>query len=198
MQRGLAYVDGMFHEPVDTRRRRLVGRLLALVAVLPQLVLFGCGETDDKPDSPQQRNQLVFTTPDGATIAVTPRAVECAPSEYDPHEQVVQIHDFTKDYNLVVEVLPEDVVNGKTFDLPIDAGDMQDGPANALLFFGDKSSFESNFEVSSSEEESTGTLEVLRASCDPAALEMTVSATLDSEFFDGEDLEVEGRVMLPD
>ena len=68
---------------------------------------------------------------------------------------------------------------------------MQSGPANAFVFFGNK-----DFEVSTDQEESTGTLEVSAASCDPLRLALSIDATLDSEHFDGESLSVSGQLDL--
>lgn len=50
---------------------------------------------------------------------------------------------------------------------------------------------------STSEEESTGTREVTRASCDPVEVELTIDASLGSEYPDGSLLKVEGRLPLP-
>ncbi len=105
--------------------------------------------------------------------------------------QVVRIRSFAKDHNLVVEVVPSDVEGGKVFDLPISSGDGETGPANVIFFYGS-----SEFEVSTDLEESTGRLEVLRASCDPVALELDIDAALASEYGDGPGLEVKGHVDL--
>ncbi|HWJ08842.1 MAG TPA: hypothetical protein VNS46_05665 [Nocardioides sp.] len=51
--------------------------------------------------------------------------------------------------------------------------------------------------VSSTEEGSAGTIEVIDASCDPATVELTIDATLGSETYDGDDLEVVGNLNSP-
>lgn len=169
--------------PLATSSRRMS-------VVLPVLVLFACGGTSPQRAS-EEPSELVVTKPNGTTLRLTPSAAECGASDYAPDVQVVRVHDFSDDHNLVVEVVPSDVTGGKTFDLPVNAGDMQTGPANAFVFFGSK-----DFEVSTVQEGSAGSLDVSRASCDPVALELSIDATLDSEYFDGDSLKVKGHIDL--
>ena len=162
--------------------------LVGIVIALPALGLVACGESPAA--DPERPSELVFTKPDGTTFTLRPEALACRPSEYDDDVQVVGIEDYERPDYLVVEVVPADVAGGATFDLPLTAGDMQDGPANAFVFYGSK-----DFEVSTSQEESSGTLEVASASCDPVSLELTIDATLASEF-GGESLDVRGHLDL--
>ncbi len=181
------------------RRRATAG---PLVEALPRvtvavslLLLVACGETVPRPAS-QEPNELVLTEPDGTTLTLRPDGARCGPSEYDPEVQVVGVHDSTRRHNLVIEVVPSDVTGGKDYDLPVSAGDMESGPHGAFIFFGGKDFGGKGFEVSTVQEESTGSLEVVRASCDPVALELTIDATLASEYSDGGSLDVRGHLDL--
>ncbi|MFC5727287.1 MULTISPECIES: hypothetical protein [Nocardioides] len=171
----------------------VVARLLLAPSVL---LLFGCGATSESPardPAAQLPDGLVATESDGRRVTLEPIEAECVPSEYDPKVQIVRVTAVVDGSHLLIEIVPSDVEGGRTFELPIDAGDEESGPANALVFVG----MMPDLEASSVEEESTGTLEVVRASCDPVEVELTIDATLASEYSDGQGLKVEGRLEFP-
>ncbi|WP_370247659.1 hypothetical protein [Nocardioides sp.] len=171
-----------------TNPRRTRARRAALV--LPLLALASCsdGDADAEPSEP---TAVELTEPDGRTTTLTPTSVECGPSSYDPDTEVVLVRLVAEQTALTVEVVPADVADGGSFDLPLDAGSGTDGPANASVFVGSE-----RFQASSTEEESTGTLEVTRATCDPVALDLSIEATLGPERSDGYGVRVEGRISL--
>ncbi|WP_148045059.1 hypothetical protein [Nocardioides marmorisolisilvae] len=177
-------------------------RLLAAATVA--VAISGCGNsvsgTRGDSNSGPVRSSLKVTVPGGKTFDVTPTEVTCGPGEYEHGVDVVRVRYSTKDYRLQIEVIPGDVVGGKTFKLPINSGDSESGPKNALIFFGARKSDPSTgegVEASTDEEESTGTLRVRRATCNPVALDLEVDANLGSELFDGSGAELRGRVVLP-
>lgn len=172
-------------------RSLVVARLLLAPVIL---LLFGCGEATSESTTGDPAAQLpdglVATKPDGRRVTLEPVKAECAPSEYDPRVQVVRVTAVVDGSHLLIEIVPSDVDGGRSFELPVDAGDGESGPADALVFVG----MMPDLEASSAEEESTGTLEVVRASCDPVEVELTIDATLASEYSDGRGLKVEGRL----
>lgn len=176
------------------RRRDHVARLLLIPLVL---VLAACGEDDRGGDGGTSdeaaANSLVVTKPDGTTVELSDVVAECGPSDYDPDTQVVKARAEKDGAVLLVEVVPADVEGGRSFDLPLSAGADTTGPENALVYVG----AEPDFESSTAEEEATGTLEVIRASCDPVELEFTMDASLGSEYSDVEGLDVDGHLTSP-
>lgn len=159
----------------------------SVLILLPLLPLLACGD-ETEPADPQQPNELIFTRADGTMFEVVPSAATCAPSEYDAAVKTIQIRDFTESDYLFVEVVPHD--DGKTYELPVDAGDQETGPENAFLFYGERDAIE----VSTSQDEGTGTLDVHHATCDPVALELDIDAHLDSELNGGVELDVKGHI----
>ena len=75
----------------------------------------------------------------------------------------------------------------------METGDQVTGPKNLYLFV----SGPPNLETSTTQEESSGSLKVVRASCDPVAVELTVDASFASEYYDGDPVDVEGRIVFP-
>ena len=168
------------------------------VASLVLVIVSGCGDSggDEPPRSGghSSRTSLVVTKPDGSTVQVVPSKVTCGPGEYEHGVQVVQVRAFTKAYYFQVEVVPADVAGGKTLKLPINSGDGESGPKNALVFF----STDPGIEASTDEEEGTGNVRVDRASCDPVALDLTIDATLGSELSDVDGVKIKGHLALGD
>jgi hypothetical protein len=168
----------------------------AIAIVAPLLLAAGCGD-DDADDARDERSdeptRLVVTRADGSEVVFEDVTAECVRSEDDPGAVVVRIEGMADDTHLISEVVPDDVGSGQSFQLPIDFGDQEQGVRNLYLFVGAAP----NLETSTNQEESSGSLEVLRASCDPVEVELTIEATLGSEYFDGEPVDVEGRLAFP-
>ena len=171
--------------------------MAGLVATM-LLVVTACAASDEPSVSKSSRassekSQLNFTKPDGSTFSLVATEVTCEPTESDQDtadRRVVSVHVASRRHSFLIEAVPGDVGHGKRFTLPIGEG-IYDHPRNVILFYGDK-----EFEASTSQEEGAGTLDIRRASCDPAAIELDVDATLGSEYFDGKKLEVEGHLEL--
>lgn len=171
------------------------GRLAALAVTAPLLLLVvACGDEPsnaDDPDRPAAAAEgLVATLPDGSRVDLDPTQVECVPSEEDPDVEIVRVFADLEGARLIIEAVPTD--GAASFELPLEAGDFESGPKNIRVFVGSLP----DVETSSTEEESSGTLELLRASCDPAALELKIDATLGSEFDDGGTVQLQGHLTV--
>lgn len=171
---------------------------LRTALALPLLLLAGgCGDDTEKNSPEAQSNEptrLVVTKSDGGELVFEDVTATCGPSENDPDTEVVRLQSGKPgDAYLDAEIAPGDVEGGRTYELPVSAGDQENGFENLYVFVGAAPDVES----SSTEEESSGTLEVLRASCDPLEVELTVDGTLGSEYFDGEPVDVKGRLVFP-
>lgn len=168
-----------------------VARILLIPLIL---VLAACGDgesgADEKAPIKDTPIGLVVTKPDGSKVEISDLAAECGPSDYDSDVQVVKARAEKDGTIVLVEVVPADVEGGRSFELPVSAGADTTGPENALVYVG----AEPNFESSTAEEEATGTLQVIRASCDPVVVEFTVDADLGSELSDVEGLNVAGHL----
>lgn len=134
-----------------------------------------------------------MTKADGSEVVFDEVTATCGPSENDPDKVVVRIEGISDDTHLSSEIVEADVEGDSTLALPIDFGDQEQGVRNLYLFIGAAP----DLETSTTQEESTGIVEVLRASCDPVEVELTIDATLASEYFDGEAVDVEGRLVFP-
>lgn len=160
------------------------------------LLAAACGDdasddaADERSDEP---TRLVVTKADGSEVVFDEVTATCGPSEEHPDSVVLRLEGMADDAHLFSEIVPEDVAGGRTFDLPIDSGDEEQGNKHLHVFVGAAP----DLETSTTQEESSGTLEVVRASCDPVEVELTMDATLGSEYHDGEELDVEGRVVFP-
>ncbi|QSR25215.1 hypothetical protein CFH99_06215 [Nocardioides aromaticivorans] len=161
------------------------------------VLLLAAGCRDDDADARDERSdeptRLVVTTADGTERTLTDVTATCIPSDYDPKVQVVRVSGELDGGGVFAEVLPADVEGGRSYDMPVPAGSDETGPENAIVVVG----IEPDLTNTSEQEESTGTLEVLRASCDPVEVELTIDGTLDSEYYDGEPVDVEGRLVFP-
>lgn len=175
-------------------RRCLVRRSALMIAAPTLLFAAACG---DDPAEPQGSDAgaglaegLVAILPDGTQVKLNPTEVVCLPSEEDPTVEVLRVFADLDGARIIVQAVP--VEGAKSFDLPLSAGDFESGPKNVELFIG----AQPDVETSSTEEESSGTLELVRASCDPAELELKVDATLGSETYDGGEVQVEGHLVV--
>ncbi|HVK28851.1 MAG TPA: hypothetical protein VM575_10945 [Nocardioides sp.] len=168
-------------------------RAISIVALL--VLAAGCGDddADERDELSDQPTRLVVTRADGTEVVFDEVTAKCGPSENDSGEVVVRIEGITDGVHLSSEIVAADVEGDRTFALPIDFGDQEQGVRNLYLFVG----AEPDLETSTTQEESTGTLEVVRAACDPVEVELTIDATLGSEYFDGEPVDVEGRLVFP-
>ncbi|KRB78848.1 hypothetical protein ASE01_23715 [Nocardioides sp. Root190] len=163
------------------------------VTVAALVVLTSCGDEDSGqggPDSPARKaDGLVATLPDNSRVTLNPTAVQCVPSEEDPDVEVLEIFADLPGARLHIQAVPTD--EARSFDLPIDAGDYESGAENISVFIGAPP----DVEASSAEEESSGTLELLRASCAPETLEFKIDATLGSETADDGAVRVQGHLV---
>lgn len=164
--------------------------------LLPLLVLAaGCGEDADAPEDERSAGptRLVVTRADGSEVILDEVTATCGPSDAHPGTEVVHLRGTADGTRLEGEIVPGDVEGGRSFELPMETGDQETGPKNLYLFVGGPP----DLETSTSQEESSGSLKVERASCDPVAVELTVDATLASEYHDGVPVDVEGRIVFP-
>lgn len=182
--------------PAPRSSRRPHKTQLTILAISAPLIILVASCGDDAPDSdgrdrPASKAQgLIATLPDGSRVDLDPTEVECVASEEDPAVEVLRIFADLEGARLIIQAVPTD--EAKSFDLPLDAGDFESGRKNVEVFIGSPP----DIETSSTEEESSGTLELVRASCDPVALEMKIDATLGSEFSDGGTVQVQGHLAV--
>lgn len=180
--------------PQASRRTRAVRRSALAITATLLLSAPACGDESSEPESgdggASEAEGLVATLPDGTRVDLDPPEAECVPSEEDPAVEVVRVFADLDGARVIIEAVP---TNGtKSFDLPLSAGDFESGPKNLSVFI----AAPPDIETSSTEEESSGTLELVRASCDPAELELKVDGTLGSEFSDGENVQVAGHLVV--
>ena len=205
-----------------TARRRQRRTAIAGVATLGVLAVGGTivalASGDDGSGTPVATDTgsgpvstLVMTRPDGSTVAFDDVTVSCDPPRtaagdpiadgagriwmYSPMgftgseaEDDVQA---TKPF-IYFEGIVADLQDGPTFHMPVDGpGDSESYPMT--LFMLDTEGTPDQNEVASSVE-STGTVRVLRAACDPTpVLELEVDATLGSEV-EQDPLDIRGEV----
>lgn len=160
---------------------------------LPFLLLAAaCGEDSSAKKSGEQSDEptrLVVTKADGTEIVFDDLTATCGPSENDPHTEVVRLQSGTPgDAYLDSEIAPRDVKGGRTYELPVSAGDQENGFENLYVFVDG---------ASSDEDGASGRLEVLRASCSPIEVELKIDATLGPETYDGEPVDIEGLLVFP-
>lgn len=170
---------------------------LRTALTLPLLLLAtACGEdaSDDAQDPhSDEPTRLVVTVADGKEVVFEEVTAKCGPSENDPATEVVRLQGRSGDAYFDSEIAPRDVEGGRSFELPIESGDQETGFENLDVFVGASP----NLETSSDEEGSSGAVEVAHASCDPIEVELTIDATLASELYDGEPVDIEGRLVFP-
>lgn len=178
----------------NAARRRLVRRSSIIIAAPALLFSAACGDDAAEPqgrDAGTGREEgLVAILPDGTQAKLNPTEVVCLPSEEDPSVEVLRVFADLDGARIIIQAVP--IEGAKSFDLPLSAGDFESGPRTVELFIG----AQPDVETSSTEEESSGTLELVRASCDPAELELKVDGTLGSEMYDGGEVQVEGHLVV--
>ena len=174
------------------------------------LLLAACGSNEpgfqgSKPTTPTTttteeppfENSLVFLRLDGSVIEMPGRPVAwCGPDDAIPGT-VLQVAAITGVKRTADEwfsywhvwATPDDVGSGEPISFPLDPawGDMR----GAQIFVGDS---ETENEASTAGEDSTGQIVFTKASCDVGApVEFNIDAVIDSEFFDGDPVEVKGK-----
>lgn len=167
-------------------------------SVLAAATLTGCGSghsavATDQPTrvaSQGPGNALTVTDSQGWTFTLHPDQVSCAPSEYGHGVEVVHLR-----YTMLsplrgvdIDVVP--IEKPATYSIPVESGDSERGPRNAFVFVTARVPTPRRpheppaFENSTDEEEASGRLTVLQASCHPARLELTIDGKLGSEYSD--------------
>jgi hypothetical protein len=188
----------------------LAATAVVLGAVLSSCASGGSGRstaaTRDQTTASSQGPGNALTVTDAAhrTFTLHPDRVTCERSEYDHGVDVVHVmYTETEALRGVdIDVVPVD--EATTFSLPVDSGDSERGPRNALVFVTaripapraphEPPAFE-NSTVQELRHEHGGRLTVLHASCHPARLELTIHGWLGSEYSDP-DVMVSGGVDL--
>jgi hypothetical protein len=135
-------------------------------------------------------NALTITDSRGYSFTLHPDQVACAPSEYGHGVEVVHVMYTERSplRGVDIDVVPVD--EPTTYSIPVDSGDDARGPRKALVFVtaripAPRAPHEPPaFENSTNEERASGRLTVLRASCHPARLELTIDGKLGSEYSD--------------
>lgn len=173
---------------ITRTRPRFGGHGIWGLLVPTVLLAAGCGDDGGDQTAEDVGNSMVVTRADGTEVEFTSISAQCRPSVYDESVEVVHAESEAQGLRLLIEVLPEDVAGGRSFDLPADSGSDEDGPRGVMVFVGG-----SDVEASSDLELATGTVEVVEASCAPVRLEVTVDATLGSEY-GGDDAPIKGHL----
>lgn len=135
-------------------------------------------------------NALTVTDSRGWSFTLHPDQVSCTRSEYGHGVEVVHLM-YTERAPLRgvdIDVVP--VNRPRAYSLPVDSGDDERGPRNALVFVTARVPTPRRpheppaFENSTVEERARGRLTVVHASCHPARLELTIDGELGSEYSD--------------
>ena len=207
---GYEQLDSALHAPQDAfdrvegrmrarRRRRRIGAAAGtavVVAAVGGYAAVSMGASDDgreglvAVDSPPY--SLVMTRPDGSTYEFEDLTISCdmpgtAGGEAVPGDgsrvwlsspMLVDGERVTRPFVVVVAEIHE-MEQPRTFALPVEGADSDSLPVT--VFIADTEGAPDGNEVVSSSS-STGTVKVIRASCDPTpVLELEVDATLASE-----------------
>lgn len=174
--------------------RGRVGLVAAASMVAVALTACGSGHPSTEALDPGSHagpgNGLRVTDSHGYTFTLHPDHVTCAPSEDGHGVQVVHLMytEMSPLRGVDIDVVP--VERPTTYSLPVDRGDSTRGPRNAYVFVtaripAPRAPHEPPaFENSTDEERASGRLTVLRASCHPARLELTIDGKLGSEYSD--------------
>lgn len=191
-------IDAQERVATRVRARRLRRRVaaagvatLSLVAVTGAAVLVSGGDdpADDLVATDPPPPGLVLTRPDGSTYAFTDVTVSCTSpfGEKGPAGERIYLtsprelrgNDLLTPF-VYVEGVVDELQGDRTFTLPVDGpGDSDSYPLT--LFIADTEGSPTGNEVSSATE-SSGTVRVLRAACEPSpVLELEVAGTLGSE-----------------
>ena len=137
--------------------------------------------------------KLTFTRKDGSTFTLAAGTVSC---DTDPRGHVIRAGSAQPvgeaKSAFIFEAVLDDVASGATFKLPFSYVDKD--PRGFMLFAIDE---KTSNELSSSEEEASGTIVVKSAACDPVPqIEVTVDAVLGPELHGLEEVAVKGSFAL--
>jgi hypothetical protein len=179
-------------EIMTTDNARSGFALIPVIGALAVLLLsFGCGDDDPGPtqsDPPENEfsNNLTFTRQGGATMSSGSEIAICCgiwePGHIDDNTLKILWGDSTAAWKLFI--LVDEVSAGTTYDLATI------GAAPVQMFIAD---FSDGNELNSDQSESTGTITINSFSCGPpVTLDVTINATIDSEFHDGPSVTVTG------
>ena len=189
------------------RRRRLVtvaaAAVVAVLAIAIPVALAGGDRSVDEPIERPESDALSFTRPDGSTFTIDGAQVRCpSPEQSDSPSQAIVVlargrsAHGTPGY-FTIQALVDEVAEGATVDLPTQAVEREGGGPDyesVHLFVYDA---ERDGELSSSQEEASGTIVFESLSCDPVpAIDVRINATLGSEVFEGDPVRVKGRITL--
>jgi len=182
------------------RRRRVVGSAVAagLVAIaIPIWLQVGDaasrGDGDPGPATPDvtETNVLTVTREDGSTFDLTGAQVECdwiRQGVLTVRSEGARLFDEGAPSFFIFDNVLRELSTPTTITLPPDRS------SAARLFVVDA---KTQNELVSTEEESSGSFVIERASCDPVPeIEVRIDATLASEFSDGETVKVQGTLSL--
>lgn len=167
-----------------------LGRLALAAPALLVLVLTACGEEEAAPAASDPTAdpvpaELVLTA-GGEDLVLDAPVVGCRESESTPGAQVLMLFagELPGDGGSGFYVfLPGDELEPATLELPTDGTDEEQ-----VVF-----AFAAGNETSGSEEDSTGSLEILDAGCDIGdRVRGRVDVRLGSEFGDGDPIDVSG------
>jgi hypothetical protein len=183
------------------RRRRVVAvaaaAIVALLAIAVPIGLVGGDDSVDEPiQDPERSDSLTFTREDGTTFTIDGARVHCPPPKRtETASQAILVVARGKAGYFVVEGLLAEVSDGATIRLPATFEKVFDGQRYRNSYFfavGDVSK-----EMASDIEGASGTLVFERASCEPRpAIDMRIDATLQNPTFEGQRVQVDGRVTL--
>jgi hypothetical protein len=160
--------------------------------------------TDEPIDRPERSDSLTFTRANGTAFTIEGTQIRCGrTTESDAPLQAVFVEGGPQELDpgrepteplFLLEAFPRDVARGGTITLPHSYE--YNNPSGAVLHVYDA---DTGNELSSSAEGASGTIVFERASCDPSPrVDVTIDATLGSEFFQGRRVEVQGRLTLGD
>jgi hypothetical protein len=184
---------------------------LAAAALAVGAALSACGSSDSSTVARDSRaaagpgNALRVTDSRNHSFTLHPDQVACGTGEYGHGVEVVHLRytELAPLRGVDVEVVP--VTEPRTYSLPLDSGDEERGPRNAFVFVTAKipspraphepPAFENSTIQELRHAHAGGRLTVLRASCHPARLELSIDGWLGSEYSDP-DVRVSGGIDL--
>ena len=167
-------------------------RRLGLLLAVALSGIAACGGGSG-PTGEDAVSSLTFTREDGTTFTMPDLVVSCGESDGRLliKANTADMSEEPAESRLIFFATLDDVADGATVEL---GQDDSENEAGAVLFVLDH---ETDNEVNSDQEDSRGRIVVHSAACKPEPqLDMSVDATLGSEYGDGEKVAVEGSVRL--
>jgi hypothetical protein len=173
---------------------RRIGGVLAAAAL--SAAVAGCGGSSDG-SAQDAVTSLTLTRADGSTFTVPDLVVSCGKSPGNPDGELLikaNTPDMSEDpaeSRLIFYAPVAALAEGTTIDLA--KQDFEDA-TDVVFFVLDR---RTDNEVNSDTEDSTGRITVRSAGCEPDPhLDMTIDATLGSEYGDGDKVSVQGTITL--